>query len=82
MHSPAAFFYPERKQYWTDVEKDGGRGQIRDDLAETIHSDYDRLEHIAEDVDRLGYKVAAKGLSEAMPQTPRGRRRSGWNSRD
>jgi len=63
----------KRKRYWTYVEKDGGRDEIRDQLAETIRSHYDRLERIAEDVDRLGYKVAAKILSEAMPQTPKGR---------
>ena len=63
----------KRKHYWTYVEKDGGRDEIRDDLAETIRSHYDRLERIAEDVDRLGYKVAAKILSEVMPQTPKGR---------
>ena len=53
----------KRKCYWTYVEKDGGRDEIRDDLAETIRSHYDRLERIADDVDRLGYKVAAKILS-------------------
>lgn len=63
----------KRKRYWTYVEKDGGRDEICDDLAETIRSHYDRLERIAEDVDRLGYEVAAEILSEAMPQTPRGR---------
>jgi hypothetical protein len=26
----------KRKHYWTYVEKDGGRDEIRDDLAETI----------------------------------------------
>lgn len=31
------------------------------------------FERIAEDVERLGYKVAASILSEAMPQTPKGR---------
>jgi len=31
----------------------------------TIRSHYDRLERIAEDVERLGYKVAAQILSEA-----------------
>ncbi|MHA7876149.1 HamA C-terminal domain-containing protein [Roseivivax sp.] len=62
-----------RKYFWTYVEKDGGRDAIHDDLAETIRSHYDRLERIAEDVDRLGYKVAAEILSEAMPQTSRGR---------
>ncbi|BAP88730.1 NAD-dependent aldehyde dehydrogenases [Burkholderiales bacterium GJ-E10] len=65
----------QRKHYWTHVEKDGGRDEIRDGLAETIRSHYDRLERIAEGVERLGYKVAAKVLSEAMPQTPK--RRSG-----
>jgi hypothetical protein len=63
----------KRKHYWTYVEKNGGRDEIRDDLAETIRSHYDRLERIADDVNRLGYKVAAKILSEAMPQTPKSR---------
>lgn len=63
----------KRKHYWTYVEKEGGRDTIRSDLAETIRSHYDRLERIAEDVDRLGYKVAAAILSEAMPHTPKGR---------
>ncbi len=63
----------KRKHYWTYVEKDGGRNDIRNDLAKTIRSHYDRLERIAEDVQRLGYEVAAKILSEAMPKTPKGR---------
>ena len=63
----------KRRHYWTYVEKDEGRDEIRDDLAETVRSHYDRLERIAEDVERLGYKVAASILSEAMPQTPKGR---------
>lgn len=63
----------QRKYYWIYVEKDGGRDDIRDDLAEIIRSHYDRLERIVEDVSRLGYKVAAKILSEAMPQTSRSR---------
>ncbi|HMM45301.1 MAG TPA: DUF1837 domain-containing protein [Candidatus Macondimonas sp.] len=62
-----------RKHYWIYVEKDGGRNEIRRDLAETIRSHYDWLERIAEDVNRLGYKVAAKILSEEMPQTDKGR---------
>ena len=63
----------KRKRYWTYIEKDGGRDEIRYDLAEAIRSHYDRLERIADDVDRLGYTVAAMILSEAMPQTPRAR---------
>lgn len=63
----------KRKYYWTYVEKDGGRAEVQENLAETIRSHYDRLERIAEDVEQLGYKNAAKILSEAMPQTPKGR---------
>ncbi len=63
----------KRKHYWTYAEKDAGRDEISGDLAETIRSHYDRLERIAEDVERLGYKFAATILSEAMPQTARGR---------
>lgn len=63
----------QRKHYWTYVEKKDGRDAIREDLTKTIRSHYDRLERIAEDVERLGYKVASKILSETMPQTPKGR---------
>ncbi|MEZ1355966.1 hypothetical protein, partial [Pseudomonas aeruginosa] len=63
----------KRKHYWTYVEKDGGRDEIRDDLAKTIRSHYDRLELIAEDVKRLGYEVASEILSAKMPQTAKGR---------
>lgn len=63
----------KRKYYWTYVEKEGGRDEIRDDLAQTIRSHYDQLERIAEDVKRLGYEVAGEILIAAMPQTPKGR---------
>lgn len=63
----------ERKFYWTYIEKAGGRDNIQDDLAQTIRSHYDKLERIAEDVERLGYKAAATILNEAMPQTPKAR---------
>ena len=63
----------KRKRFWTYAEKEGGRDQIRSDLAETIRSHYDRLERIAEDVKRLGYEVAGEILSAAMPQTAKGR---------
>jgi hypothetical protein len=63
----------KRKRYWTYVEKDGGRDAIRVDLAETIRSHYDRLERIADDVQRLGYEVASQILRAAMPQTKKGR---------
>lgn len=63
----------QRKHFWTYAEKKGGRDEISDDLAETIRSHYHRLEHIADDVKRLGYEVAARILSEAIPQTAKGR---------
>jgi hypothetical protein len=62
-----------RKEYWTLVEKAGGRGRIEATLAETMRSHYDRLERIAADVTRLGYEKAAKILSAELPKTPRGR---------
>ena len=62
-----------RRSYWTLVEKDGGRDAIRDKLVETVRSHYDRLEHIAADVERLGYKAAAKILKAELPQGKKGR---------
>jgi len=63
----------KRKHYWTYVEKDDGRDEIKDDLAETVRSHYDLLERIAEDVKRLGYESAAEIVRTAMPQTAKGR---------
>jgi hypothetical protein len=63
----------KRKRYWTYVEKDGARDEIRDDLAKTVRSHYDRLERIAEDVKRLGYEVAGEILRTAMPLSAKGR---------
>jgi Cap4 SAVED domain len=63
----------KRKRYWTHVEKDGGRDQIRDDLVESMCSHYSRLERIADDVQRLGYNVAAEFLRTQLPQIDRGR---------
>lgn len=63
----------KRKHYWTYAEKDGGRDKICDDLVETMRSHYDRLERIADDVQRLGYKVAAEVLRTQLPQTAKGR---------
>ena len=63
----------KRKHYWTFVEMHAGREEIRDDLTKVIRSHYDRLERIAEDVERLGYEDASKILSAEMPQTPKGR---------
>jgi hypothetical protein len=62
-----------RKRYWTLVERAGGRAEIEAALAQTIRSHYDRLERIAADVERLGYKTAAKILSAELPKTPKAR---------
>lgn len=63
----------KRKRYWTYVEREGGRDEVRNELVETIRSHYDRLERIAEDVKRLGYEAAGEILRTAMPQTAKGR---------
>lgn len=62
-----------RKSYWTYVERNGGREEIRDDLIETVRSHYDQLERIADDVKRLGYEAASHILQSQMPQTTKGR---------
>ncbi len=63
----------QRKVYWRLFEKEGGREAIRTALANTIRSHYDRLDRIAEDVERLGYESAAAILREQLPQTVKGR---------
>jgi hypothetical protein len=44
-----------RKRNWALAEKAGGRDAIRDSLAETMRSHYDRLDRITDDVARLGF---------------------------
>jgi len=63
----------KRRRYWTYVEKDGGREAVSEGLVETVRSHYDRLENIAEDVERLGYEAAAVILKAELPQTPTAR---------
>lgn len=58
-----------RKHYITLVEKARGRAKIEAALAETMRSHYDRLERIADDVKRLGFKAAATILGAALPKT-------------
>jgi hypothetical protein len=62
-----------RKRYWTLVEKADGRDAIRDSLAETMRSHYDRLDRIADDVARLGYDKAAIILRAVLPRTSKAR---------
>jgi uncharacterized protein DUF1837 len=59
----------KRKRYLSLEERAGGREEIYDELVETIRSHYDRLERIAEDVERLGYDYAAQVLQAALPQS-------------
>lgn len=62
-----------RKHLWILVEKRGGRDEIRDRLAETMRSHYERLDRIADDVARLGYEGAAELLRIEMPQSAKAR---------
>ena len=62
-----------KKRYWALVEIDGGRDTVRGVLAETIRSHYDRLDRIADDIERLGYPQAVKILKSQLPQTKKGR---------
>jgi hypothetical protein len=63
----------ERKHFWILVEKAGGRTAVRDRLAETMRSHYERLDRIAEDVARLGYEGAAELLRTVLPRNARAR---------
>ena len=62
-----------RKRLWRLTEKEDARENIQAELAETMRSHYDRLERIAEDVDRLGYAAAARVLKAVVPQGAKAR---------
>ena len=63
----------KRKHFWTLVEKSGGRDAVRERLAESTRSHYERLDRIADDVARLGYDGAAELLRTILPRTPKAR---------
>jgi hypothetical protein len=63
----------KRKHFWTLAEKAGGRDAIRERLAETMRSHYERLDRIADDVARLGYEGAAELLRTVLPRTAKAR---------
>jgi hypothetical protein len=63
----------KRKHFLTLVEKNGGRDAIRDRLAETMRSHYERLDRIAADVARLGYAGAAELLRTVLPRNAKAR---------
>jgi hypothetical protein len=62
-----------RKRLWTFTEKAGGRDRIRNGLFKIVRSHYDSLKRIADDVEELGYGIAAKILRERLPSTKRAR---------
>jgi hypothetical protein len=63
----------KRKRLWKFTEKANARGKIRAALCETVRSHYDASERIAEDLESLGYKVAAQILRERMPRSKKAR---------
>ena len=63
----------KRKRYLTLIEKEDGRDAIKDNLAETMRSHYDRLDRIAADIARLGYEGAAEILRTVLPTTDKAR---------
>lgn len=62
-----------RKKLCRVTERPTGRAAIRDELTERVRSHYDKLEQIADDIERLGFPGASAILRERMPQTPRER---------
>lgn len=55
------------------TEKAGGRAAIKAELIERVRSHYDKIEQIADDVERLGFPGASAILKERMPRTARAR---------
>ena len=58
-----------RKTLFTLFEQDDGRDAVSDRLIERIRSHYDDLEHIADDVARVGFSGAAKIFRERLPKS-------------
>ena len=63
----------ERKTLFTLTEQDGGRDAVSDKLIERVHCHYDDLEHIADDVARLGFSGAARIFRKRLPASSRAR---------
>ncbi len=62
-----------RKHYYKLTEREDGRAEVIERLAEVVRSHYDALERIAEDIQHLGYAGAAAALGEMLPRTGRAR---------
>jgi len=63
----------KQKRLWKFTEKGNGRETIRVRLCETVRSHYDFLDHIADDIQRLGYPAASAILRERLPRTKKAR---------
>jgi hypothetical protein len=63
----------ENKKLCLLEEKAGGRAAIMDEIVERVRSHYDKIEEIAEDVERLGFPGASAILGERLPRTQRAR---------
>ena len=63
----------DSKQFCGLSEKPAGRAAIRGALIERVRSHYDKLDQIADDIERLGFPRASAILKERMPRTPRAR---------
>jgi hypothetical protein len=63
----------EKKKLFGLAERAGGRAAIKDELVRHVRSHYDKLEQIADDVERLGFPGASAILRERLPRTARER---------
>jgi hypothetical protein len=62
-----------RKRLWKFTEKPNGREEVRSRLYKTVRSHYDSLNVIASEINKLGYKTAARILRERLPKTKKAR---------
>jgi hypothetical protein len=58
----------KRKRLWKFTEKKNAREAIKTQLCTTVRSHYDTLDRIADDIERLGYRIAAQILRERLPK--------------
>jgi len=63
----------KRKRLWKFTEKANGRDAVKALLYTAVRSHYDSVDRIANDVEKLGYKVAARILRERLPRTKKAR---------
>ena len=61
----------DKKHLYGLSEKRGGRLAAMDEFVDQVRSHYDRLDRIADDIERLGFPKASTILKERMPRTRR-----------